>query len=126
MAAGTYRHWGSHRWLALGLRLLVFLTPIGASVAVAFMASRLLPAPHDLVPRSLWWSALLCVSTSVLVLFDRLARRLLPMAVLLKVSLVFPDHVPSRWGVAMRSGTTHQLQRRLAEELSPNKWCTRG
>ena len=45
MTADSCRHWGSHRWLALGLRLLVFVMPIGASVAVAFMASRLLPAP---------------------------------------------------------------------------------
>ena len=118
MAAERNRHWDSHRWLALGVRAFVFLVPIGASVVVTFVASRLVPQPHPVPVRALWWSALLCISTSLLVIVDRLARRLLPMAVLLKVSLVFPDRVPSRWSVAMRAGTTRQLQRRLAEARS--------
>jgi putative nucleotidyltransferase with HDIG domain len=42
-----------------------------------------------------------------------LARRALPLAALLKLSLVFPDRVPSRFSVALRSGTTKQLTRRL-------------
>ncbi|MEA3185195.1 MAG: hypothetical protein QOJ74_1672 [Ilumatobacteraceae bacterium] len=61
----------------------------------------------------LWWVGLLGVSTLVLMCTDRLARRALPLAALLKLSLVFPDRVPSRFSVALRSGTTKQLARRL-------------
>ncbi|MEY2445882.1 MAG: hypothetical protein QOE00_2462 [Ilumatobacteraceae bacterium] len=61
----------------------------------------------------LWWVGLLGVSTVVLMCTDRLARRALPLAALLKLSLVFPDRVPSRFSVALRSGTTKQLARRL-------------
>ena len=61
----------------------------------------------------LWWLGLLGASTAVLICTDRLARRVLPLAALLKLSLVFPDRVPSRFSVALRSGTTKQLARRL-------------
>ncbi len=45
---------------------------------------------------------------------------MLPLAALLKLSLVFPDHVPSRFSVALRTGTTRQLARQLQQaELEP-------
>lgn len=66
--------------------------------------------------RLLWWVALLAVSTVVLLCTDRLARRMLPLAALLKLSLVFPDRVPSRFSVALRSGTTKQLAKRLQSD----------
>jgi HD-GYP domain-containing protein (c-di-GMP phosphodiesterase class II) len=43
---------------------------------------------------------------------DRLGRRVIPLTALLKLSLVFPDQAPSRFSVALRSGTTRQLERR--------------
>jgi putative nucleotidyltransferase with HDIG domain len=95
------------------IRLVAFLTPIVAALVSSAMLSRLVPSPHDLLWRVLWWIALLAASTVVLICTDRLARRVLPLAALLKLSLVFPDKVPSRFSVALRSGTTKQLARRL-------------
>ena len=37
----------------------------------------------------------------------------MPLSVLLQLTLVFPDQAPSRFAVAMRTGTTAQLRRRL-------------
>jgi len=95
------------------IRLVAFLTPIAAALVSSAVLSRLLPSAHGLLGRGLWLIALLAVSTVVLICTDRLARRVLPLAALLKLSLVFPDRVPSRFSVALRSGTTKQLARRL-------------
>ena len=45
---------------------------------------------------------------------DRAARRLLPLAALLQLSLVFPDQAPSRFQAALGSGRVGQLEERLA------------
>jgi putative nucleotidyltransferase with HDIG domain len=95
------------------IRLVAFTTPIVAALASSALLSRLVPSPDQLLWRMLWWIGLLGVSTAVLIGTDRLARRALPLAALLKLSLVFPDRVPSRFSVALRSGTTKQLARRL-------------
>jgi hypothetical protein len=42
-------------------------------------------------------------------------RRLLPLAALLNMTLVFPDQAPSKFGVALRSGTARQLRKALVE-----------
>jgi putative nucleotidyltransferase with HDIG domain len=97
------------------IRLVAFLTPIAAALVASAVLSRLVASPHDLLWRGLWWIALLGASTVVLICTDRLARRLLPLAALLKLSLVFPDKVPSRFSVALRSGTTKQLARKLQQ-----------
>lgn len=48
-----------------------------------------------------------------LVLFERAARRLLPLAALLNVSLLFPDKAPARFAVARRTGSPRHLQEQL-------------
>jgi hypothetical protein len=50
------------------------------------------------------------VSLVTFVAIERLARRLLPLATLLKLSLIFPDHAPSRFSVALRSSSVRKLQ----------------
>lgn len=46
----------------------------------------------------------------VLVVVDRFARRLLPLAALLRLSLAFPDRAPSRYKLARSVATTRQLE----------------
>ena len=46
---------------------------------------------------ALWWLALSALGSVVLLIVDRAARRLLPLAALLRLSLVFPDAAPSRF-----------------------------
>jgi len=57
---------------------------------------------------------LIVVSTLVVAVVDRAARRLLPLAALLRLCLVFPDHAPSRFSVAFKAGTTRNLKEKLA------------
>ncbi|MHB1585448.1 MAG: HD-GYP domain-containing protein [Acidimicrobiales bacterium] len=49
-------------------------------------------------------------SVVVFVTVERLARRFLPLVTLLKLTLVFPDRVPSRFAVALRSTSVRRLQ----------------
>ncbi len=107
------RSWRGHPLAATSIRLVAFITPIVAALAWSAIVSRHVAMPRDLLGRGVWLVALLATSTAVLAITERLARRVLPLAALLKLSLVFPDHVPSRFSVALRTGTTKQLARRL-------------
>ncbi|MFP5375432.1 MAG: HD-GYP domain-containing protein [Acidimicrobiia bacterium] len=109
--------WQHRPVLAALLRLAVLATPLAASLAVAFGAARLLGTPAGPGERALWWGGVLAASLGALVVFDRAARRLLPLAALLELSLIFPDRAPSRFGVALRSGSTGRLRAREVEAL---------
>src|SRR5688572_17745412 len=97
-------------WAAF-VRLLVIVVPAAASVGVALALGRGLTW---LAPRSLpWWTVVLAGAVGTSLVVGRLARRLLPLAALLRLSLVFPDRTPSRFGVALRSGTVGRLHREM-------------
>src|SRR5690606_16449104 len=53
-------------------------------------------------------------------LVERVLRRVLPIPALFRLSLVFPDHAPSRFKVAMRTNTLRALQRTLAAGERPD------
>jgi hypothetical protein len=59
----------------------------------------------------MWWVVVLGTAWLAAVVGERMARPLLPLASLLKMSLLFPDRAPSRFAVAWRSGSTRQLDR---------------
>ena len=61
----------------------------------------------------LWWLALSAGGSVVLLVVDRVARRLLPLAALLRLSLVFPDAAPSRFRAALQAGKVRRLEDRL-------------
>jgi HD-GYP domain-containing protein (c-di-GMP phosphodiesterase class II) len=115
MGAGGDDRWTRRAWWAGVVRLLAFALPIAISVVAAALVNWALPVPHSSRQRLLWWGLLLVVAVAGLRLGDRLARRLLPLAALLELALFFPDRAPSRFGVALRSGSGRQRQRRLDE-----------
>ncbi|MEP7045555.1 MAG: Ig-like domain-containing protein [Ilumatobacteraceae bacterium] len=111
---------GEHRWaerpaLVRVLKLLVMLGPIVVSVAFVAVASRVVPRPAVWYGVVGWWIALTLVSTVVLALTERVMRKFLPLVALFNLSLVFPDHSPSRFKIAMRTNTLRQLQRTLEQ-----------
>jgi hypothetical protein len=108
------RRWESRPWRARGLRLLVYALPIAGSLAFVHAATSLTGVPtSSLWVFLLWWLAMsLTASVVVAVVYGRL-RRLLPLGALLELSLVFPDEAPSRFRLALRSGTVDSLEERL-------------
>src|SRR4051812_22930234 len=94
--------------------MLVFILPFGASVAFVWLVSRFVKAPDGGAAAFVaWWLALSAGGSLVMWLVDRLARRVLPLAALLQLSLVFPDQAPSRFRAALESGRVTQLEDRL-------------
>lgn len=105
--------WTSHPVLARLLRVAIVVVPFLTAMAVAFVLSAQLPIAESLPVRIARWLGIVMVSTLAMMVVDRLARRLLPLSALLKLTLVFPDQAPSRFNVAMRTGTTAQLKKRI-------------
>ncbi len=68
--------------------------------SVGVPLSRLIPRPSGLLPLVGWWAIIVVTSTAALVAVDRAARRLLPLVAPLRLSMVFPDRAPSRFGIA--------------------------
>ncbi len=105
-----------HRWLARSrtgflVSALAFVIPMALSIVVAYTASVLLPNPTTKTWQLLWWACVLGVAWLAVIVGERLVRPLLPLASLLKMSLLFPDRAPSRFSVAWKAGSTRQLDR---------------
>ena len=110
----------SQRWRgrpvhSLLLQAFVFAIPVIASVAAATAVSSMAPKPETPLAFVAWWAVLTALALAVLVVVDRVARKLLPLATLLKLSMVFPDRAPSRFRVARNAASVRKLQEQLAE-----------
>jgi putative nucleotidyltransferase with HDIG domain len=88
------------------------LVPAGAGVATGVGIGKVVPPPDGLMIVA-WWAGIFLSCTVAGALVERLARRVLPLATLLRLSLVFPDKAPSRFVLARRSGNVRQLEERV-------------
>ena len=113
-ADGHQPRWSAHPWRARGLRLLVYALPIAGSLGFVRVATAVTGVPtRSLWVFLLWWLAMSLSATAVVSFVYAVSRRLLPLGALLDLSLVFPDESPSRFKLALRSGTVESLEERL-------------
>ncbi len=103
------RSWQARPWISRLIRGVVLGGPIAAATGVALLANRLLPLAEPASLVILRMLAIMALSTGVIWLTDRLARRLLPLAVLMRLSLLFPDQAPSRLKAALKGGSSRRL-----------------
>jgi putative nucleotidyltransferase with HDIG domain len=110
----TDDRWQPRPVLAAALRLVSVLVPaaVGAASAYAFAAA--VPLPGG-VARAGWVVVLVTISTIATALAERVGRRSLPLAVLFRLSLVFPDRAPSRFVVVRGAGNVRLLERRIRD-----------
>ncbi len=101
------------RW-ATAVRVAVFLGPVLTSFAVAWVVTGLLPPSTGRPGQAVHLGVLVVVSTVVLVVLDRAARRLLPLVTLLDLSLLFPQSAPSRLRVARDAIRRRPIEEQLA------------
>jgi hypothetical protein len=94
--------------------VLVFLAPVAASVGAAALVRPLLPPAVGLWGHLGFLLVLVAASTVALVLVDRLVRRVLPLATLLDLSLLFPEDAPSRIRVARAAIKRAPIEEQLA------------
>jgi HD-GYP domain-containing protein (c-di-GMP phosphodiesterase class II) len=106
--------WVGRPFLAAVVRFAVLLVPLASGVVAGAVLARSLPRPSGAALVG-WVLVVLGISTVVVTLVERLARRLLPLATLLNLSLAFPDHVPSRFKLARQAGNVRLLEQRVRE-----------
>ncbi|HVS44262.1 MAG TPA: HD-GYP domain-containing protein [Candidatus Dormibacteraeota bacterium] len=94
--------WRARPVLSTMLRIAVFVLPIVAALGLSYVVGRVYRRPSDFGGAALWWFCFLTVEVASFALFQRLAQRLIPLATLLRLSLLFPDRAPSRFAVARR------------------------
>ncbi|MEM9200478.1 MAG: HD-GYP domain-containing protein [Actinomycetota bacterium] len=131
--------WKPRPIVSLLIKALTVIAPVIGSFAMGRVYS--LAITPDLFGTYAYWGGLLTLSIMTALAVEREAQALLPVAALFKMSLVFPDRAPSRFGVALREGTTKRLTARalesgddaaaadllvLVKELSKHDPLTRG
>ena len=106
--------WAARPLQAWIVRGTAYLLPLAASFAFVHFATTWVRPPLGSLWAFLgWWSGVSVAATVVLLGVYRGTRRLLPLAALLKLSLIFPDETPSRLRTALRSGSVDTLEKRL-------------
>jgi len=103
--------WRSRRVLGAAVSVTALALPLVASVLAGMLTGHLLPRVSGAARESLWWAAVLSSSAIAFVGSERICRRALPLAALLKMTMLFPDQAPKRLKVAWRAGLTRHLER---------------
>ena len=102
------------RWRGRGLSATAISTFIVLAPIVGATGTMWLLAGFVSGLEVVWRVALLLGAASVAALVaERAARRLLPLAALLRLTMVFPDQAPSRLSVARQAGHPRALMERL-------------
>ena len=107
--------WQASPRLAVFVRVVAFATPVVAAYFAIRFVGAWLYRPEGWLGLGLWIVQAAAVGAVVSNVVGRGTRRLLPLATLLRLTLIFPDRAPSRFGVALRSGTVRQMRQRARE-----------
>lgn len=108
------RSWRARPSAALLVRVGMAGAPVVAAVTAGVMSAQLWPRPRSVAGLVGWWAASLGAAAAASYLVARAARRLLPLATLLRLSLALPDRIPSRFALALRAGTVSKLNERAS------------
>jgi len=111
MAKTQGHRWQGRPFLAAGLRAFVFIAPVTFAALTSFLTARAVNRGSALLV--LRWGIVIAASIVVLVVVDRVVRRLRPLAVLLRLDLGFPGRPPSRFSVARAASNLRELEERL-------------
>jgi HD-GYP domain-containing protein (c-di-GMP phosphodiesterase class II) len=103
------RRWRRRPVLSRLLQGSVLLVPVAVAAGVAALVAVALPSGSG-AGRVGWWMVVVGVALLVLVALDTQLRRLLPLAALLRLTLLFPDRAPSRFSVALRGTSRARLE----------------
>ena len=114
---GDATRWEQRRLAGLAVRAVTVVVPFVAAVAVVVAVGRAVARPSG--SAGLGWYAGLCfASWLVSWSMHRALQRLLPLAALLEMSLVFPDRAPSRMQIAKRAASNRDLELLVASRGS--------
>ncbi|MEY2444972.1 MAG: hypothetical protein QOE00_1552, partial [Ilumatobacteraceae bacterium] len=105
------RAWNPRPIVSVTIKGLLLVVPLIVGIVAVKLAIELVPRPRERLPFWMWMIGLIAVSFVASIGTQRALRRFAPLAMLFKMSLVFPDEAPSRFKAAMRTGSTRSLAR---------------
>jgi putative nucleotidyltransferase with HDIG domain len=108
--------WDAKPKLALAVGGAIRIFPVLVGTIAVWIATKALPRPHGWWIAA-WWAGLIVVAQGTVWLLNRWFARLLPMSMLLRLSLAFPDQAPSRVSTALRSGNVEKLNREVHDAI---------
>jgi putative nucleotidyltransferase with HDIG domain len=103
-----------HPLAAAVVRAALVVGPALIALAVGVAAAVWLSPERLGIPWWLWVAVQALGTAGMLLVLARLARRLMPLSTMLRLTLYVPDNAPSRLSVALRRHSPEALQRRLA------------
>ncbi len=101
--------WVSRPGVARAIRILLFLTPMIVGWFAVRVAKDSFWQPVGTIGVVIWVVQAMIVAGATSYVAVNWARRLAPLSTMFQMTLVFPDHAPSRLGVALRAGTVKKL-----------------
>jgi hypothetical protein len=118
------RSWKPRPAVSFVVAAIAFVVPFVAAIVAVQIAARFLPRPNTALPLVVWLVVMATIATATLWTVDRQARKLLPLAMMLRLSLVFPDQAPSRFATALKSGSGKALQRAFTRATTQSEFAT--
>ncbi|MGH9007401.1 MAG: HD domain-containing phosphohydrolase [Acidimicrobiales bacterium] len=107
--------WKDRRVLAAIVGVTIAIFPVACSIGSVIVVQRFITVPTSVLGFALWWLGTIGFCTLVFLSTERLARKVLPLAVLLKMGMAFPGRAPRRLAVARRAGSVRDLHRKVEE-----------
>lgn len=111
----TLVSWRPRPALARAVRLALAALPVAVAVAAGILAVRLLPPERLGLDPWLWLALEVAACSALLAVVARVTRRLLPLATLLRLTLVLPDRVPNRAAAVRRTYSPEGLRARVEQ-----------
>jgi len=110
------RRWRPRPVLSFAMRSVSVLVPAAAGAASAYAFVAVVPMPDGIwIAMIPWLVGLVASSTVATAIAERIGKRFLPLAVLFRLSLVFPDRAPSRFAMARGAGNVRHLEQRISD-----------
>ncbi len=103
--------WNDRQWAGTALRLAIAVVPTAVAAVVVYVLLRVTNEPVAFAPAVIRLILISLIGYVVARATTSVAHRLLPLAALLRLSLVFPDQAPSRFRLAVKASSTKTLQR---------------
>lgn len=111
-----WRRWPERRWAARFVRLAIVAVPLVAGLIAGLVWQASVGVGGGWSGRVLWFLGFVGVTILGYAATERIMRRFAPLATLLRMSVAFPDRLPSRYGLALRAGSSANLARRIGSE----------
>lgn len=111
----TLVSWRPRPALARTLRVALAALPVAVAVVAGLLAVHLVPPERVGLDPWLWLAVEVTACAVLLLVVGRVTRRLLPLATLLRLTLVLPDRVPNRAAAVRRAYSPEGLRTRLEQ-----------